>query len=313
MKLPLLLAQYLYQYKQLSLPGIGTFQFEGQVPEEKMPASGSVQFVPGTIKAFAPELVDFVKSHTGKMRTLAEADLDSYLIDIKEFINIGKPCFLEGIGTLTKNRDGSYDFVQGAPVHARIEEVKTTLAEKAVAVHEKEYYSETPSRSTMRTLVVGIAIIAGIGLIGWGGYFFYKQYEAQNRSGKMPEDSIVSAAPVNETDAFTPEETDSTALPNNLSQDTSTNIPNNPAPEVNSSISATNSSSQWKFVIRTAPRSAAEKRFQQLKSYGIPVQLQALDSTTSIVYLSLAVPVTDTARVKDSLRLYYASPVRIIR
>ena len=312
MKLPLLLAQYLYQYKQLSLPGIGTFQFEGQVPEEKSPASGTVQFAPGGVKSFEPELIDFVKSHTGKMRTLAEADLDSYLIDIKEFINIGKPCFLEGIGTLTKNRDGSYDFVQGSPVHARIEEVKTTLVEKPVAVHEKEYYSETPSRSTMRTLVVGIAIIAGIGLIGWGGYFFYKQYEAQNLSGKTPEDSLLSAAPDN-ADSSVIAEPDSTAISNNSLQDTSTTGLNTPAPEVAPPVTTTPSAGQWKFVIRTAPRSAAEKRYQQLKSYGIPVQIQAVDSTTSIVYLSLAVPVTDTARVKDSLRVYYASPVRIIK
>ncbi len=312
MKLPLLLAQYLYQYKQLSLPGIGTFQFEGQVPEEKSPASGTVQFAPGGVKSFEPELIDFVKSHTGKMRTLAEADLDSYLIDIKEFINIGKPCFLEGIGTLTKNRDGSYDFVQGAPVHTRIEEVKTTLVEKPVAVHEKEYYSETPSRSTMRTLVVGIAIIAGIGLIGWGGYFFYKQYEAQNLSGKAPEDSLLSAAP-NNADSSLITESDSTVISNYSLQDTSTTRPNTPAPEVAPPVTTTPSPGQWKFVIRTAPRPAAEKRYQQLKSYGIPVQIQAVDSTTSIVYLSLAVPVTDTARVKDSLRIYYASPVRIIR
>ena len=312
MKLPLLLAQYLYQYKQLSLPGIDTFQFEGQVPEEKSPASGTVQFAPGGVKSFEPELIDFVKSHTGKMRTLAEADLDSYLIDIKEFINIGKPCFLEGIGTLTKNRDGSYDFVQGSPVHARIEEVKATLVEKPVAVHEKEYYSETPSRSTMRTLVVGIAIIAGIGLIGWGGYFFYKQYEAQNLSGKTPEDSLLSAAP-NNADSSLITEPDSTAISSNSLQDTSTTGLNTPAPEVAPPVTTTTSAGQWKFVIRTAPRPAAEKRYQQLKSYGIPVQIQAMDSATSIVYLSLAVPVTDTARVKDSLRVYYASPVRIIK
>ena len=67
------------------------------------------------------DFIDFIRIHTGKIRPLAESDLDSYLSDGKLLLNIGKPFFLEGIGTLQKARDGAYEFVPGTPIMERLE------------------------------------------------------------------------------------------------------------------------------------------------------------------------------------------------
>ena len=43
----------------------------------------------------------------------ASADLDSYLVLGKQFLNIGKPFIIEGLGVLEKSQQGDYEFRQG--------------------------------------------------------------------------------------------------------------------------------------------------------------------------------------------------------
>lgn len=310
MKLPLLLAQYLYQNKKLTLPGIGTFTIEnGQqpVPLEDKHASHPVpvQFQPTTEKEFDPILIDFIKTQTGKMRSLAQADLESYIMDIKEFINIGKPCFLEGIGSLIKNRDGSYSFSPGEAISTKLEEIQPVAHEKAAAVHDKDYYTETPTRNTARNLLVLFAAVAGLGLIGWGGYFFYSKYQSE-QAGKMPladsGNTVLETPAVNANDSLV-QDSAITVIP--AVKDTASS-----APAVSP---AGNVSQQWNFVLRKGSPAAARKRFQQLKEYGTPVELKVVDSTFAKVYITMPCAISDTLRIKDSLKVYYGYPVTIER
>jgi len=304
LKLPLLLAQYLYQQKKLTLPGIGTFVIESSQPtsnsEEKSHSSTApVRFQESNEKEFAPELIDYIRLQTGKMKTLAHADLNSYLNDIKEFINFGKPCYLEGIGTITKNRDNSYTFVPGETISTPGKpEQKFVMSEKPVALHENEYYTETPTRSTARNLLVMFAAIAGLALIGWGGYFFYSRYQAEQVS------SMTVSADTSDNQNLQPEINPADSLQVNSDSGTTLSV---------SGSSSGSSAQGWNFILRRGSPAAAKKRYEQLKSYGIPVQLTVVDSTTAKVFLTLDVPVTDTARVRDSLRIYYAAPVSIER
>ncbi|MEK7225799.1 MAG: hypothetical protein AAB221_08960, partial [Bacteroidota bacterium] len=109
MKLAPLLAQYLYTHKRLDLPGIGSFVLHSTDVDEpdnnkqgKPIRPEDIHFDNNPGLKEAPDLIQFIAGQTGKIKALAAADLDSHLSIIQQFLNIGKPFLLEGIGSLVK-------------------------------------------------------------------------------------------------------------------------------------------------------------------------------------------------------------------
>ena len=118
----------MYQFRKLDLPGIGSFTLDAGVviPQEsdrvgQVHATG-ISFKNANIPLADDALVTFIKDHTGKMKSLAAADLDFYLTTGRQLLNIGKPFYLEGIGTLIKNKEGLLEFAPGDYLVARLEE-----------------------------------------------------------------------------------------------------------------------------------------------------------------------------------------------
>src|ERR1700682_1288279 len=103
----------------MSLPGLGIFTLDQSVvlPEEQdrvqLSMPNAVQFQNANIAAADKELIRYICEHTGKIKPLAISDLDSYLNLGTEMLNIGKPFYLEGIGTITRNKSGKFDFSPG--------------------------------------------------------------------------------------------------------------------------------------------------------------------------------------------------------
>src|SRR6218665_3853125 len=119
MKIEQLLVQYLYKNKSVGLQDIGKFMIN---PEVALPAEGDKDFsLPEDAISFefdkkTPQdegLVDFIKTQSGKIRSLAASDLESYSILTRQFLNIGKPLHIEGLGVLQKTQEGLYNFTQG--------------------------------------------------------------------------------------------------------------------------------------------------------------------------------------------------------
>ena len=126
MKISVLVAQYFYQNKRLNLPGIGTFYLDVAVDVQNIDKNSHdlldhIHFAQKNIARPDEELIDFIRKHTGKIRPLAESDLETFVADGKLMLNIGKPFHIEGIGTLQKNREGVYEFTPGQPVVQRLE------------------------------------------------------------------------------------------------------------------------------------------------------------------------------------------------
>jgi hypothetical protein len=119
LKLAPLLAQFLFFHKRLDLPGIGTFLLETSFMEEadnkqaRPSGQADITFESNPFVKETPDLVQYIASQTGKIRALAAADLDSHVSLIQQFVNIGKPFLLEGIGSLVKIRSGEYAFSSG--------------------------------------------------------------------------------------------------------------------------------------------------------------------------------------------------------
>ncbi|MBK8520025.1 MAG: hypothetical protein IPL54_03815 [Chitinophagaceae bacterium] len=179
MKIEQLLVQHFYNNREVTLQGMGTFILspdfvmpkendkDAEIPENAI----SFQYNP---KAVADEaLIDFIVQQTRKMKSLAAADLDSYLVLGKQFLNIGKPFKVDGMGMLVKNQQGELEFTKGYTFHAKLENTPAALKEARVNP-EISFASEskkTEGNSKTGLLIAGLII--GLGLIGTVVWYFF--------------------------------------------------------------------------------------------------------------------------------------------
>jgi nucleoid DNA-binding protein len=98
----------------------------------------------------------------------------------------------------------------------------------------------------------------------------------------------------NEAEAVSDEVVQQPAAP--VSQDSSAQTATNTAPDANGLLN-------YKVILQQYPtQGQAEKRVNQLKSYGNNVELAAADSSTFYVVMPMATPAADTGRIVDSLK-----------
>jgi hypothetical protein len=304
LKLSLLFAKYLYQHKQLNLPGIGVFSIDPSVPIPEPTDKNAhellqhIQFNQKNILKPDDEFIDFIRTTTGKIRPLAVSDLESFLSDGKILLNIGKPFHLEGIGTLQKSRAGTYEFYPGLPLLERLEnffpekDAKTSSAKQS---YEHDYSSHSKSNNKGRMILIVLAILLGLGAIIWGGYSLYNSNtdnegtEANHSNPVEPATQLADTTKNNVKDSLNPVH-DSSPVVNTAGPSTKT----------------------YKFIFRLAGKNYILNRFNEWK-YNNPNLYW--DTKDSIVYrLYLAIPATpaDTARIRDSLRSWYGTKKVII-
>ena len=313
MKLPLLLTQFLYQNKKLNLPGIGSFTLDPSIiiPEDvdKNPHEiiQGVQYSNSPIYKADDDLVEFIKVHTGKMKSLAEADLESYLTLGIQLLNIGKPFYFDGIGAIIKNQDGKYEFTPGEYVSIQKDDPsemeKKEKAEKRKAVFEEKHDNyETQSNSSGKFLVFA-GVIIGLALIGWGGYTLYKKNTYQEPAALI--NAITPDTVAAKTDTL---KTDTNAA-NPVKKDS---VQAQKPATVNNTF--TGDSAIFKYVIlQTQNKSRALKRYNQLLSFQLKIKMETKDSSFFKLYFKFPARIKDTLHIKDSLSNEYGSKTIIER
>ncbi|HMT75463.1 MAG TPA: hypothetical protein PKA77_15430 [Chitinophagaceae bacterium] len=309
MKIASLLAHFLYTHKKLDLPGIGTFLLDTEIVTEtentknKQVLLEGVSFIQNSATKEDAVLIDYISSHTGKIKPLASSDLESHLELAKQFINIGKPFLFDGIGTIGKINRNEYVFTPGIMITEPAQEYvshETHLSHGAdyPADYKEVFYrkKETPGWKRPMFFILGIA---GIVLAVWGGYTVYKNSTADNESGT--DVSGVSSQPV-QTDTVTAELKPADTGQNNITAiDTALNTVTTPAMPT--------PSGSYKFVVETAERERALARFDKLKnSFKLPVLMETKDSLLFKIYFVLAANPADTLRMIDSLQRAYTPP-----
>ncbi len=282
LKLAPILAQYLYANKRLDLPGIGSFSLDAITasdPESnKQTAPEGIHFESNPSTRESPDLVAFISAQTGKMKALAAADLSSHLELVQQFLNIGKPFLLEGIGSLAKIRQGEFSFSgAGIPTdklkdNAAKEAVMTSATEESFSSYDSDATRRTIKLDWRKPMLVGLAVL-GTGLAIWGGYTVYKRSQSNTK--------IASAS--------TPSPTATTLVQDTLAVQ-------NEEPVANTAITA---SSNYKFVLETANKNRAFVRYERLKNFQWNVQMETKDSVKYKLFLLL--PAIDTNWVLDSL------------
>jgi hypothetical protein len=322
LKLPQLLSQYLYQIRKLDLPGIGSFTLDADavLPQEsdrigQMAATG-IRFRNAVIPVADDNLVNFIKEHTGKMKSLAAADLDFYLTTGRQLLNIGKPFYLDGIGTLIKVKEGGLEFTPGEYMVARLEE--QSPERRAAGFDEPAREREVKGNSAKQGVLL-LLIVVGLGIVGWAGYYLYKR----NSFSEPAEKQAVVLADSTKTKPARVTDTTSTAADSASKpriKDTVAPVPAAPAPALpapTTAAAATTTaalppppgSTLYRFVIlATDNKHHALRRYNQLLGYQLNIKMYQKDSAWFKLYFPIAAYPKDTTSIKDSLADTYAVP-----
>ncbi|HUQ65512.1 MAG TPA: hypothetical protein VM101_05130 [Flavitalea sp.] len=284
MKLSSLFSKYLYQEKKLRLPGIGEFTLD---PSITIPDANdklfpefllNIRFSQQQVSAPDEQFINFIRTETGKIKPLAESDLDSFLSDGKILLNIGKPFIIEGIGSLQKTREGKLEFRSGPPQQHKME--PHSGESEGQVEKEQPFFLDTAVQGTSgRKVLIALGAIAGIIIVIWGGYVLY------NRNSTPP-------ARENEKISVIPAE-DSTRI---------SNMPDS----FHHAVDTVQKAGTYKFIIeRTANKERALRRYNQLVNNFTPVKMESKDSTLFKLYFVLPATPADTARIRDSLKIWY--------
>ena len=277
MKISPLLAQFLIKNKQLSLAGLGRFTLND---------SGEINFQHDASVKEDPELVNFIAENTGKMKSLVASDLDSNLELARQFLNIGKPYLFEGIGTLSKNKFGTIEFVQGNYLQEKNKENagdgrdKTSTTENSFTDYEEMFSPRKPKAPATKSIITWLVAIAGLSLAVFGGYIVYTKTKNKKETVVVKED----IQPIIPTDTL-PKKADSTAL----------------------ITKPVDTSGMYSFVIEKAARQRAFFRYNYLKENLIDVKMDTKDSVLFNLYFLLPSTPADTARKRDSLQRLYST------
>lgn len=302
MKLSILLAQYFYQHRQLNLPSIGSFSLDAAVtvpdPTDKnfREFLKYVQFKQVSIARADDTLIDYIRTHTGKIKPLAESDLESYLADGKLLLNIGKPFHIEGIGTLHKNKLGIYEFTPGEPSLERVETVQETKeTDRTAAIKKKSAFDESYSRieahhNRRKSLLAGTLVVIALAVAVWGGYMLYNN---NDKEAAAPPPAVAVAD-------TTPPAPDSAALAR--------------ADSIAKARAAAAPAGSYKFIFETTTKKArALKRHAFLLPLNKNINLETTDSLTFNITVTLPATPADTLRLKDSLNAWYygTKPIKV--
>ena len=282
MKLAALLAEYLYQQKKLSLAGLGTFLIDptARMNSDAQHPSEGISFEHNAAVKDDDNLVGFISAETGKMKTLASSDLASYIELGLQFLNIGKPLQIEGIGTLVKNKNGEFEFTADHLIVGKIKETgikelsATSISDELLTTYETLKPKEEKSPLSKKFFLAFLAMATIAGII-WVSY-------------KLNQPNSSSQTSMEITSAIT---------------DTVQKLP--PVDTTLKQPIAKTSDGSYKFVIEVANKKRALYRYYMLKKGDIPVQISTTDSTNFKLYFVIPATAADTARIADSLTSRY--------
>ncbi len=293
MKLEQLIVQHLYNSKKVTIQDIGTFTIAPDVvlPSENekdvVLPEGAISFEYNGRAVQDESLIEFVMQQTRKIRPLAASDLESYSILSKQFLNLGKPLLIEGLGSLQKNQAGSYEFRQGQFASARLEAVAPRAKEKDP---EQISFRSTQNRMTRNnSKKIWFVLLAIFAVVLAGGSIFY----LLKKTNKKKEDiTIVS------TDTVPPKPT-ITAIPDTSSKPLTADTLK---PVITSGDSVT-----FSIIMKYRSKAVAEKAQTYLRSFGHTLVLAPLDSVRYKLSMPIKALLSDTSKVKDSVSLMFGA------
>lgn len=279
MKIEQLLVKHLYSHKKLSLEGIGSFYFANDNSNTEEANSDGIQFECNHREPKDESLIDTIASDTKKIKSLAASDLESYTLLSKQFLQIGKPLYIKGIGVLRKTQDGMYTFAQEDLNNPQ----QTEQLNTSVIKENSDFDFSSASKEIKQTKWVPLVLISAVvGALVFFYLYFNVSSPADNSNNKTDTAKLILPA-----------------------------IDTMPAKD--SSLPAVSSDSTFFGIIlkEFTDSSSAIKSFQKLAGFGHKVVLNQKDSGQFLIELSIARPLTDSTIVLDSLRKIFGRNIRL--
>lgn len=305
-KISPLIAKYLHEHNTLNLEGFGKFSLVGNTeyvdPNDKNTSQNTVSFEYDKNAKSDEAFISFIVKETGKIKPLATADLETYIILGKQLLNISKPLVIEGVGTLNKMSSGTLEFISGnfEPPKISVDndrDRRSRLAKQPNQNREKEINFEKnlndDSRSKGKSKAIRflgfLGILAMLGGLGYGIWHFLL-------SRKDNDTATVTTNNTAKTD------TSKVAIANTV--DTSKKTVPVAAPD---SLGRT----AYKMVIDVLPKEDATIRYNKLIGYGYKPLMYTKDSITYKIAMPVVAFAKDTARVRDSIQRNFVLPAQI--
>lgn len=292
-----LIRDYLYENKQISFEKIGTVTLDDKnASVEHPPLPGSVHFQFNKRAETSPELAAFIAAKTGKNKVLITSDLESFVELMRQFMNIGKPYEMDGVGIFKIGRTGEYEFAAFDQTNKK-EESKSSQRQKQ-RERERNDSPLSPKKTSNKNVLMLFALIIILGVLGVIGWGTYKLFVANKSTVAVNTDTVSqNLAPV-------PVLTDSIKITGDtLSKPDS------------ATIIATGDSAQYKFIHETTSSSLrAYERVKTLKSWGHPSGIDSVkrdSATLYTLYFVYKLSNTDTAMMKDSLQKLLNRKIKI--
>ena len=291
MKIEQFLIHYLLKYKELSLRGFGTFSLDAPIAEITDPAKpiiipdGAISFTPNPKAETAPSLIEFITENTGKIKPLAEADLDSFLNVCSQFLNIGNPFVIENIGTLQKLPNGELTYISGLHYADKLKPQKKIDNDESYKYENDMFksFEKSPEKNNGKTVLMIVFILVII-LISWAVWHFIFTGNKENSEIVQPSELVVPIL-------------DSSSLKKDSTQ-TITSMDSVRTTKLNDYT--------FKVLVEEfTDLTKAKERLQYLKTFRKNVILYTADSITYKIAETSTRPLKDTTKVLDSLKWYY--------
>lgn len=289
MKIEQLIVQYLFTNKSVTLQHIGTFSFATDVvlqdddnKEVQLPEN-AIQFTYNPHAEHDEGLIDFIVQTTRKIKPLATSDLDSFIILSREYLNIGKPYIIEGLGALQKTQNGDYQFIQGHLANPKLIIDKPILEN---ITNEISFATPIKKRSNKRAWMIGISSLLLIIVVATSIIYLAGEKQLKKQPVTNPiQDTSVDLLPVHSN-------------PNKKD----TILHNTP---INDSVYTV-------AIKRYYTLAAANSKRVQLSRPDQLLSVVTVDSITYLLTMQIKGAIYDSSRVLDSLSRFYGNKVFIV-
>jgi hypothetical protein len=310
-KIEQLVVQHFYNNKQLGLQGFGTFKLkpredishnENEHDSQLQAEKDIIEFTYDTKTTEDHSLLLYVVQQTGKMKALAAADIESYLVLAKQFLNIGKPFPIEGIGVLQKSQQGDYTFLQGAFVAPRVEEQSKPLKEKQE--EPISFKQEIHSIITKRNIQIAAILVL---VVAFGITLAFILVGRKEEPAPAPVAQVVTP-PAPPVDTVT-KAIDSSKLKKDSIVTAVTTASPPLAPILPVGIHDTNV--HFEVIIKTYPTmDSAQNSYRRIRADGYKVNIHPYGSQYTLA-LPCRNPLADSTKMRDSIHMVFGGPTRI--
>lgn len=285
--------QQLFNERKVTLRQIGHFYLDTASggmsdSEEAAEVLGRITFIQDARAAQDDALVSYIMQQTGKIRPLAVGDLESYLELVKQFLNLGKPFIIEGLGVLKKNQSGEVMFQPGdMAVSERIDTTaKDSLKERRSADISFASVAKRKSWFTSRQLITG-------GVVVTVGALLIFLFSGRDENGTSA--ALKTIPEVADTSAQMKEQ----PVPPQIRQTTEDPL----------SHSGMDSTASFHVVLKQySSVSKANFFYNMLKKDHPGLAVITRDSISYKVVVQIQAPLSDTVRASDSLYMMLGLP-----